>query len=181
MNVIKTKIEGLLILEPQIWQDERGYFYETYQLEKFKAFGIDILFVQDNQSLSSKGTLRGLHFQKPPYHQAKLVRVVRGRVLDVAVDLRKGSPTYGHYEKVELSDQNHLQFFIPSGFAHGFLSLEDDTVFTYKCSNYYNKSSEGGLLWNDPEIQIDWSFSSPLVSAKDQILPGLAGFETPFS
>jgi len=180
MNIITTKIEGLLILEPQIFQDERGYFYETYQFEKFKGLGIEETFVQDNQSLSSEGTLRGLHFQKPPFGQAKLVRVVRGRVLDIAVDLRKGSPTYGHYEKVELSDQNHRQFFIPIGFAHGFLSLENNTLFTYKCSNYYNKASEGGLLWNDPSIEIDWGFSNPLVSAKDQILPILEGFETPF-
>lgn len=180
MKIINTSIQGLIILEPQIFQDERGYFYETYQFEKFKTLGIHETFVQDNQSLSSQGTLRGLHFQKPPFDQAKLVRVVRGKVLDVAVDLRKGSATYGKYEKVELSEQNHLQFFIPKGFAHGFLALENNTLFTYKCSNYYNKESESGLLWNDPEIDIKWSFSDPLVSAKDQVLPQLEGFETPF-
>jgi len=176
----KTSIDGLMIIEPRIFKDERGYFTETYQFEKFKEAGISLNFVQDNQSESIRGTLRGLHFQKPPFDQAKLVRVVRGRVLDVAVDIRKGSPSFGKYEMVELSAENHLQFFIPSGFAHGFIALEDQTLFTYKCSNYYDKASEGGLLWNDPSIKIEWNFEKPLVSEKDQVLPGLQDLDSPF-
>jgi len=181
MKIKTTSIEGLFVLEPHIFKDERGYFYETYQFLKFKDMGISDVFVQDNQSASVKGTLRGLHFQKPAFDQSKLVRVVRGKVLDVAVDIRKGSPTYGKYEMVELSAENHFQFYIPSGFAHGFLALEDDTIFTYKCSNYYDKASEGGLLWSDPTIAIDWNYSNPLVSAKDQILPVLSEFDSPFA
>jgi dTDP-4-dehydrorhamnose 3,5-epimerase len=180
MEIIPSTLKGLILLEPKIFEDERGYFYESYQAEKFLDFGINVTFVQDNQSKSIAGTLRGLHFQIPPYDQAKLVQVVKGSVMDVAVDIRVGSPTYGKYEVVELSDQNHRQFFIPSGFAHGFLALENNTIFTYKCSNYYHKSFEGGLLWSDSKVDIDWNFKNPLVSEKDQVLPELESFNSPF-
>ena len=156
MNITKTDIEGLIIIEPQIFKDSRGAFFESWNAKKFKQLGISEDFVQDNQSVSSKGVLRGLHFQNPPYAQAKLVRVIKGSVLDVAVDLRKNSPTYGMHVSVILSEQNNKSFFIPKGFAHGFLSLEDNTVFNYKCSDYYNKESEGSLLWNDEDLKIDW-------------------------
>ncbi len=180
MKIHKTKIEGLLILEPNIFKDERGYFFESYHAAKYHELGVECSFVQDNQSLSSAGTLRGLHFQKPPFDQAKLVRVVRGSVYDVAIDLRRGSPTYGQYEGVILDGEKNNQFFIPSGFAHGFLALEDNTLFTYKCSNYYHKASEGGIIWNDPSLNINWNYLNPMVSEKDILLPKLESFESPF-
>ena len=181
MNITKTDIEGLIIIEPQIFKDSRGAFFESWNAKKFKQLGIIEDFVQDNQSVSSKGVLRGLHFQNPPYAQAKLVRVIEGSVLDVAVDLRKNSPTYGKHVSVILSEQNNKSFFIPKGFAHGFLSLEDNTVFNYKCSDYYNKESEGSLLWNDEDLKIDWQIDNPLVSEKDLQADLFKNFKTKFN
>ena len=171
MEVIKTEIEGLLIIKPKVFEDSRGYFYESYNKERLREAGIDHEFVQDNQSLSSKGVLRGLHFQNPPYEQGKLIRVITGSVLDVAVDIRKNSPTYGRWLSAELSAVNKLMFWIPPGFAHGFATLEDNTVFFYKCTNVYNKQSEGSIRWNDPDLNIDWKTKSPILSEKDKISP----------
>lgn len=170
MKVIETGFEGLYELEPNVFGDQRGYFFESYRRSVYKELGIEEDFVQDNESFSVKGTLRGLHYQKDPYSQAKLVRVVRGKVLDVALDIRKDSPTYGKHHKVILDAEKHNIFLVPRGFAHGFVALED-SVFFYKCSNYYNKESEGGILWNDQAIGIDWGIESPIVSEKDQVLP----------
>ena len=181
MIITKTDIQGLIIIEPQIFKDSRGCFFENWNAKKFKQLGISEDFVQDNQSVSSKGVLRGLHFQNPPYAQAKLVRVIEGSVLDVAVDLRKNSPTYGKHVSVILSEQNNKSFFIPKGFAHGFLSLEDNTVFNYKCSDYYNKESEGSLLWNDEDLKIDWQIDNPLVSEKDLQADLFKNFKTKFN
>ena len=181
MNITKTDIEGLIIIEPQIFKDSRGAFFESWNAKKFKQLGINEDFVQDNQSVSSKGVLRGLHFQNPPYAQAKLVRVLKGSVLDIAVDLRKNSTTYGKHVSVILSEQNNKSFFIPKGFAHGFLSLEDNTVFNYKCSDYYKKESEGSLLCNDQDLKIDWQIDNPLVSEKDLQADLFKNFKTKFN
>ncbi len=170
MNVIKTEIEGVLIIEPQVFGDERGYFFESFNAERFLAqTGIEVTFVQDNESHSKRGVLRGLHFQRVPYEQAKLVRVVQGRVLDVAVDIRPESPTFGKYIMTELSGDNHRQMFIPKGFAHGYVVLEDDTVFQYKCDEYYHPEAEDGIAWNDPQIGIEWGIpeSEIILSDKD--------------
>ena len=180
MELIKTSIDGLLIIKPDVFKDERGYFFESYNKERFAKAGLNMDFVQDNESKSDKGVLRGLHFQKPPYAQGKLVRVIKGSVMDVAVDLRKESPTYGKWESVVLTEENKLQFWIPEGFAHGFVTLEDDTIFAYKCTNVYNKESEGSLLWNDPDINIEWNIENPILSEKDKISPLFKNFETPF-
>ena len=173
MNIIKTKIEGLLVVEPQVFGDERGFFVETFNKKRYQEVGIDLEFVQDNLSKSSKGVLRGLHWQTPPFAQGKLVQVISGVVLDVAVDIRFGSPTFGQYVAVELSGENKKQFWIPPGFAHGFVSLEEDTIFSYKCTNLYNKESERGVMWNDLDINVDWQLekygiSNPIISEKDQ-------------
>lgn len=176
MNVIKTEIEGLYIIEPQVFGDARGYFFESFNAERFLAqTGVEVTFVQDNESCSRRGVLRGLHFQKEPYAQAKLVRVVQGRVLDVAVDIRPDSPTFGRYVAVELSGENHRQLFIPKGFAHGYVVLEDDTVFQYKCDEFYHPASEGGIAWNDPQIGIEWPLteSEIILSDKDRKYPTL--------
>ena len=167
MKITKTNIDGLIIIEPEIFKDDRGSFLESWNVKKFKEIGIDDHFVQDNQSNSSKGILRGLHFQNPPYAQAKLVRVVRGSVLDVAVDLRSNSSTYGKHYSIVLSDKNFKSFYIPKGFAHGFVALEDNTIFSYKCSDMYNKESEGCLIWNDQDLGIDWNINDPIISLKD--------------
>ncbi len=180
MKITTTPLEGLLIIEPQIFKDSRGYFFESYNEDKFHAAGISAKFVQDNQSLSQKGALRGMHFQAPPFEQGKLVRVVQGAVNDVVVDIRKNSPTYGQHFAVELSAQNQLMFWIPPGFAHGFETLLDQTLFLYKCTNVYNKEAEGGLLWNDPRLGIQWQTETPLVSDKDILLPSLQNFTSPF-
>lgn len=182
MNITKTKIEGLVVIEPRIFPDDRGYFYESYSEKKYKEAGIDASFVQDNQSFSQKGTLRGLHGQADPFAQGKLVRVLQGKVLDVAVDIRKNSSTYGQYVTIELSGENHKQFWVPPGFLHGFVTLEDDTIFTYKVTNYYDKASEIGVLWNDPTLNIDWQtdLSNVLLSPKDTVLPTFAEFKSPF-
>lgn len=176
MNVIKTDIEGVLIIEPQVFGDERGYFFESFNAEQFLAqTGVEVTFVQDNESRSKRGVLRGLHFQRAPYAQAKLVRVVSGRVLDVAVDIRPESPTFGRYVATELSGDNHRQMFIPKGFAHGYVVLEDDTVFQYKCDEFYHPESEGGIAWNDPQIGIVWPLSESelILSNKDSNRPTL--------
>lgn len=170
MEVVKTEIDGVVIVEPRIFKDERGYFYESFSQREFEEKVCRTTFVQDNQSMSSYGVVRGLHFQKPPYTQAKLVRCIKGKVLDVAVDLRKGSPTFGKHVAVELSEENHRQFFVPRGFAHGFAVLSDEAVFQYKCDNYYNKESEGAVAWNDPVLGVDWRIPADKVvlSEKDR-------------
>ena len=183
MAVIKTEIEGVVIIEPTICGDERGYFFESFNEERFlKEVGINTRFVQDNESKSKRGVLRGLHFQKPPYAQSKLVRVVKGRVLDVAVDIRKGSPTYGKYVAVELTEDNHRQFFLPRGMAHGFVVLSDEAIFQYKCDNLYHPESEGSVAWNDPAIGIDWGIDaeSVILSEKDKKNLPLAELEEVF-
>lgn len=171
---------GLLLLEPRVFRDGRGYFFESFNALQARTAGIACNFVQDNQSLSSRGVLRGLHFQAPPYAQDKLVRVISGAVNDVVVDIRKSSPTYGKHYTAHLSADNFRMLFVPVGFAHGFETLEDDTIFQYKCSNYYNKASEGGLRWNDPTLRIEWELENPLVSDKDQELPYWSDFKSPF-
>lgn len=170
MEIKKTEIEGLLIMEPRVFEDERGAFFESFNQHKFDEITEGkYTFVQDNQSVSKKNVLRGLHFQNPPYAQGKLVRVIQGAVLDVAVDIRKASKTYGQHVAIELSAENNKQFFIPPGFAHGFIALEDETIFAYKCTNYYAPNSEGTILWNDPTLQINWGHDACLVSEKDKV------------
>ena len=180
MRIIDTPIADLLVIEPKVWKDDRGYFYESFREDFFKEINIDLLLVQDNQSLSQKGTIRGLHFQAPPFEQGKLVRVLQGSVLDVVVDIRKKSPTYGQSFAIELNDQNHLQLWIPPGFAHGFSTLADQTIFCYKCSNYYHKASEGGICFNDETLAIDWKVPAIHVSEKDYLLPTFKDFISPF-
>ncbi|MBT3621983.1 MAG: dTDP-4-dehydrorhamnose 3,5-epimerase [Flavobacteriales bacterium] len=180
MEIIKTPIEGLLVIRPKIFGDDRGHFFESWSKESFTKNGMDLDFVQDNQSLSSKGVLRGLHFQNPPFAQGKLVRVIKGIVLDVAVDIRKDSPTYGQHFSIKLSEKNKTIFWIPPGFAHGFVTLEDDTIFTYKCTGVYNKESEGALLWSDKDLNIDWGVENPLVSDKDLVAGNFINFESQF-
>lgn len=182
MNVIKTKIEGLVIIEPKVFFDGRGYFFESFSQQRFNELVAPVTFVQDNESKSSYGVLRGLHFQKPPFAQSKLVRVVKGKVLDVAVDLRRNSPTFGQYEAVLLTEENKQQFFVPRGFAHGFAVLSEEAIFHYKCDNYYAPQSEGSVLWNDPAIGIDWQLpvESVLLSDKDKKSPLLSELEPIF-
>lgn len=175
------EIEGLLLIKPSIFEDDRGFFYESYNETKYnEILGSEMQFVQDNISISKKNVLRGLHFQKPPFAQGKLVTVLRGSVIDVAVDLREKSETYGQYQLVELSENNKLQFWIPAGFAHGFCSLEDDTIFAYKCSNYYSPQHEETIMWNDPDLAIDWKIINPIVSDKDKIGKYFNTFDFPF-
>src|ERR1700754_3423466 len=177
MTITTTPLAGCFVLTPRVFNDERGYFFETFNERSFnEAAGKEVHFVQDNQSYSTKGVLRGFHFQKGEHSQAKLVRVTKGEVLDVAVDLRKGSATYGQHYSAILSAENHCQFFVPRGFGHGFLVLSDDAIFQYKCDNYYNKESEGGLYYADPALAIDWKFNEGelVISDKDKELPILA-------
>lgn len=183
MEIIKTSIEGLVIIRPQIFSDSRGYFFESYSQRDFEKEIGDIHFVQDNESKSSYGVLRGLHFQKPPYAQSKLVRVIKGTVLDVVVDIRKGSPTYGKWEAVELSEDNKFQLFIPRGFAHGFSVLSREALFQYKCDNFYHPEAEGAIAWDDPQLNIAWQLpkDSIILSAKDMKHPSLAELDSPFS
>ncbi len=183
MEIIKTAIEGLLVIKPQVFVDARGYFVETYNEKRYREAGIDAQFVQDNQSCSSYGVVRGLHFQRPPYTQAKLVCCTVGRVLDIAVDLRKNSPTFGQWHSVELSAENHLQFFIPKGFAHGFSVLSETAVFAYKCDELYHPEADGGILLSDPDLAIDWQVPEELriLSEKDKKHPMLKDFDNPFS
>lgn len=173
MNILTTKIKGLLLIEPKIWKDDRGYFFESYNKKSFTEAGIHVDFVQDNQSLSQKGTLRGLHAQAAPHAQGKLVRVIQGRVIDVVVDIRKDSETYGEHLTVELNGETKQMFWVPPGFLHGFVTLENNTIFSYKVSGLYNKSAEFGVLWNDPNLNINWGISQDevILSEKDQILP----------
>ncbi|MBQ0087476.1 MAG: dTDP-4-dehydrorhamnose 3,5-epimerase [Bacteroidales bacterium] len=184
MEIIKTNIQGLLIIEPKVFGDSRGYFFESFNAREFREkAGLDINFVQDNESVSSYGVMRGLHFQKPPYTQSKLVRCVKGRVLDVAVDIRKGSPTYGQHIAVELTEENHRQCFIPKGFAHGFAVLSETAVFQYKCDNFYAPQADGGISILDSSLGIDWRISADkaVLSDKDLRHPLLKDFETPFA
>ncbi|WP_316793154.1 dTDP-4-dehydrorhamnose 3,5-epimerase [Pedobacter frigoris] len=184
MNITKTPIEDLLVIEPKVWKDNRGYFYESFSTKLFAEAGINGGFVQDNQSFSQKGALRGLHAQSDPFAQGKLVRVIQGSVLDVAVDIRKDSSTFGQSYNAVLSGDNHKQLWIPPGFLHGFLTLEDDTIFTYKVTNYYDKNSEIGVMWNDPDLNIDWGTEVAsedfLFSEKDLALPLFKDFKSPF-
>ena len=181
MNIIKTDIEGVCIIEPRVFGDARGYFFESYNRRDFTQVS-EVEFVQDNESRSCYGVVRGLHFQRPPYAQAKLVRVVEGTVLDVAVDLRAGSPTYGQHVAVELSAENHRQFFLPQGFAHGFAVLSPTAVFQYKCDNFYHPEAEGALAWDDPTLAIDWHLPADqvILSDKDRHHPQFRDFITPF-
>ena len=176
MNIIQTDIPGVLIIEPRIFEDPRGYFFESFSQRDFDANVRTVRFVQDNESKSGYGVLRGLHFQKPPYTQSKFVRVIRGTVLDVAVDIRRGSPTFGKHVAVELSGENHRQFFVPRGFAHGFSVLSEEALFQYKCDNFYAPQSEGALAWDDPDLGIDWKLPPErvLLSEKDRRHPLLA-------
>lgn len=182
MKFIKCEIPGLLIIEPKVFEDSRGYFFESYQAALFEQNGISNRFVQDNQSKSSYGVIRGLHYQLAPYAQAKLVRVLQGAVLDVAVDIRKGSPTYGQHFSIELSAENNKQFYIPKGFAHGFSVLSETAVFAYKCDQYYNKASEAGIIYNDATLNIDWGIpkGEEVISEKDLLLPSLENCQTNF-
>ncbi|MCH5230638.1 MAG: dTDP-4-dehydrorhamnose 3,5-epimerase [Muribaculaceae bacterium] len=183
MEVTPTKIEGVVIIEPRVWKDQRGYFFESFSKREFDEKVAHVNFVQDNESCSTKGVLRGLHFQKPPFSQAKLVRCVVGRVLDVAVDLREGSPTYGQHVAVELTEDNHRQFFIPKGFAHGFEVLSDVAVFQYKCDEYYHPEVDGGIDPFDETLAIEWQTpkENAIVSDKDKKHPKLNEFKTPFA
>lgn len=171
MELISSAIPDVKIIKPLVFEDDRGYFYESYSKDIFKTLGITDDFVQDNQSLSGKDILRGLHFQNPPYGQGKLVRVIKGAVLDVAVDIRKNSPSYGQWISQRLDEKNKLMMWIPAGFAHGFLTLEEQTIFSYKCTSYYNKASEGSIRWNDPDLKIDWGIEHPQLSQKDAVAP----------
>lgn len=183
MEVIKTDIEGVVIIEPRVFKDARGYFFESFSQREFQEKVRPINFVQDNESMSSYGVMRGLHFQRPPYAQSKLVRCVKGKVLDVAVDIRKGSPTYGKYVAVELSEENHRQFFIPRGFAHGFAVLSETAVFQYKCDNFYAPEADGGISIQDNSLGIDWQIpaESAILSEKDMKHLCLKDFDSPFN
>lgn len=182
MEVIKTAIEGVYIIEPKVFGDARGYFFESFSEREFKEKVGDIHFVQDNESMSKYGVMRGLHFQRPPYAQSKLVRCVKGKVIDVAVDIRKGSPTYGQHVATLLSEENHRQFFIPQGFAHGFAVLSESAVFQYKCDNFYHPEADGGISILDDSLGIDWGLAmeEALLSEKDTKHPRLAEFDSPF-
>ena len=181
MDFEKNAISGLCVITPRVFEDPRGYFFESYSKKSFVEVGITDDFVQSNQSLSQKGVLRGLHFQTPPHAQSKLVRVIQGAVLDVAVDVLKNSPTYWQHFSILLSAQNKKMFYVPVGFAHGFLTLEDNTIFSYKCGNYYNRVSEQGILWNDSTLNIDWGIKNPLLSEKDLVNTTFLDFDSPFN
>ena len=181
MQVIDEALNGVKLLKPKVLEDHRGYFYEPYNINIAQSLGINDTFIQDNQSLSVEaGVLRGLHFQNNPHAQAKLVRVIHGAVLDVAVDLRIGSPSFGEVYSAELNEDNKLLMYVPRGFAHGFITLKPNTLFSYKCSEVYNKESEGGIAWNDPDLNIDWQIESPILSEKDKTNISFAKFESKF-
>ena len=182
MNIIKTAIEGVVVIEPRVFEDERGYFFESFSEREFSAEVGEYHFVQSNEAKSSYGVVRGLHFQLPPHAQSKLVRVAKGRILDVAVDIRRSSPTFGKYVAVELSSDNHRHVFIPQGFAHGYSVLSEEAVVEYKCDNYYAPESEGAVAWNDADLAIDWQIPADkiILSAKDKAHPSLAECETLF-
>jgi len=180
MEIIETNLKGLLVIKPKVFEDERGYFFESYNYHLFKQAGLDFNFVQDNQSLSQTGVLRGLHFQNNPNAQGKLVRVISGSVFDVAVDIRKKSPTYGQWFGLELTEQNKWMMYIPEGFAHGFATLQDFTVFSYKCTNFYNKASEDCIFWNDSDLAINWPIENPILSDKDLLGKHMKNFNSLF-
>ena len=182
MNIIKTALEGVVIIEPRIFEDPRGYFFESFSERDFNAQVREVRFVQDNESMSGYGVMRGLHFQRPPFTQSKLVRCVKGAVLDVAVDIRKGSPTYGQHVAVELTEDNHRQFFVPRGFAHGFTVLSDTAIFQYKCDNFYAPQADGGISILDDSLGIDWRIPTDkaILSEKDTKHPLLKDFDSPF-
>ena len=182
MNLIKTKLDGLVVLKPTVFKDNRGYFMESYNQKNINELLGNVNFIQDNESESSRGVLRGLHFQKPPYTQAKLVRCLKGSVLDVALDLRKDSKTYGIFETISLTEENKKQLFIPKGFAHGFIVLSKSAILSYKVDNYYNPESESGIIWNDPDLNIDWKINKNeiIVSEKDKNLPTFNEIINPF-
>ena len=176
-----TEIDGLLLIKPTVYKDTRGLFMETYNKNEFdNRINSEVNFVQDNLSISKKGVIRGLHIQKPPFDQGKLVQVIKGSILDVALDLRKSSSTYGQHYKIELNDKNKYQLWIPKGFAHGFLTKEDDTFFSYKCDNPYSKDHEMSLFWNDEDLGIDWGIKNPLISEKDMLADSFKNFNSPF-
>ena len=180
MKIIDSRLNGILLLKPDVFEDQRGFFFECFHTEKLKSLGINQQFVQDNLSKSSVGTIRGLHFQQPPFDQGKLCQVISGRVLDVVVDIRKGSPTYGEHFSTELSDENHHMVWIPPGFAHGFSVLSPIAIFHYKCTGFYNKSSERTLLYNDSTLEINWKVDNHIVSEKDTQSEPLASLDTQF-
>ena len=180
MKIQKTNIEGLLIITPAVFKDDRGAFFEPYNKQLFASLGLNMDFVQDNQSVSHKGVIRGIHLQAPPFAQGKLVRVVHGSALDVAVDIRKSSPTFGQYASVKLDANDNTMFWIPEGFAHGFAAFEDNTIFQYKVTNYYNKDSEMSIRWDDPALNILWDVDCPVVSEKDRQSPLFKDFVSPF-
>lgn len=182
MNIIQTSIAGVVIIEPRLFKDDRGYFFESFSEREFNAQIREVKFVQDNESMSSYGVMRGLHFQRPPYTQSKLVRCVKGAVLDIAVDIRKGSPTYGQYVAVELTEENHRQFFVPRGFAHGFAVLSETAIFQYKCDNFYHPEADGGISILDDSLGIDWRIPTDhaILSEKDTKHPLLKDFDSPF-
>ena len=181
MEIRKTEFKDLLIIQPKVFGDDRGYFFEAFNEAQFRVqTGLNITFVQDNESMSAKGVLRGLHFQTPPKTQAKLVRVTKGSVLDVVVDLRMTQPTFGQYFKIVLSEQNKTQLFVPEGFAHGFVVLEENSIFSYKCTNYYSKEHDRSMLWNDPALGVDWEVENPIISQKDAEAKGFEHFKDIF-
>lgn len=181
MTISETELKGLYVIQPRVFEDQRGYFFESFNNNVFEEAGLHLKFVQDNQSKSQKDVLRGLHFQIPPGAQGKLVQVIRGSVYDVAVDIRKNSPTYGQHFGLKLSDANKTMLYISEGFAHGFLTLEDETIFSYKCTNYYNPSLESSILWNDSGLNIKWNVENPIVSEKDGKAEHFADFQSQFS
>jgi dTDP-4-dehydrorhamnose 3,5-epimerase len=181
VEIRKTEFKDLLIIQPKVFGDDRGYFFEAFNEAQFRVqTGLNITFVQDNESMSAKGVLRGLHFQTPPKTQAKLVRVTKGSVLDVVVDLRMTQPTFGQYFKIVLSEQNKTQLFVPEGFAHGFVVLEENSIFSYKCTNYYSKEHDRSMLWNDPALGVDWEVENPIISQKDAEAKGFEHFKDIF-
>ena len=181
MEVTKTNFDGLLIMQPRVFKDDRGYFFEYFRKDVLNNFGVDLEFVQSNESQSQKNVLRGLHFQNPPFEQGKLIRVVKGAVMDVVVDIRKSSPNFGQWFAYEINEVNKTILWIPPGFAHGFLTLSDNTIFQYECTNYYHKDSEGSIRWNDPTINIDWKISDPIISDKDKFAPLFKDFVSRFN
>jgi len=180
MELIETGFKGLLLIQPKVFQDARGYFFESFNKDKFRELGIEEEFLQDNQSLSNEGIVRGLHFQSPPHAQGKLVRVIKGTVQDVVVDIRKNSTTYGKHYDIELSETNFLMLYIPPGFAHGFATLQDETIFSYKCTDVYHPETEGGLAWDDREFGIQWQVNDPVLSEKDKKYQPFSLFVSPF-
>ena len=180
MTVTETELKDLLLLKPTVFEDQRGYFFESFNQKNFSKKGLDLNFVQDNQSKSQKNVLRGLHFQMPPFAQGKLIHVIKGAVLDIAVDIRLSSPTYGKHVSIELNEENKFMLYVPPGFAHGFLTLKDDTIFTYKCTEFYNPEAESAILWNDETLDIYWGINDPVLSEKDQNAIVFSQFDSPF-